>query len=103
MTHLEKMAELEARLASAETERDTWRTSGMQEKFLEAFSRADALTLQLDAMRLARPAEESVPEMTKLGVHFDGRQYRYRDYRYDRLEDALAYARLELARGQERS
>jgi hypothetical protein len=32
--------------------------------------------------------------MAELGVTFDGRQYRFQDYRYDRLEDAIAYARL---------
>jgi hypothetical protein len=32
------------------------------------------------------------------GVSFDGRQYRYETYRYDRREDALAYAELDRAR-----
>lgn len=31
-------------------------------------------------------------------VWFDGRQYRYATYRYERREDALAYAELERAR-----
>lgn len=34
----------------------------------------------------------------ELGIGFDGRYYRYRDYRYDRLADAIGYARLERAR-----
>lgn len=32
------------------------------------------------------------------GVTFDGRQYRYETYRYDRREDAVAYAELDRAR-----
>jgi hypothetical protein len=32
------------------------------------------------------------------GVSFDGRQYRYETHRYDRREDALAYAELDRAR-----
>lgn len=36
-------------------------------------------------------------QMSALHVSFDGRQYRYRNYRYDRLEDALNYARLQPA------
>lgn len=37
-------------------------------------------------------------QAAELGVGFDGRYYRYRDYRYDHLADALNYARLERAR-----
>lgn len=33
------------------------------------------------------------------GVSFDGRVYRFGEYRYDRLADAVAYSQLELARG----
>ncbi len=33
-----------------------------------------------------------------LGIGFDGRQYRYRAYRYDELSDALTYVRLQRAR-----
>lgn len=32
------------------------------------------------------------------GIPFDGRAYHYRQYSYDRVEDALNYARLERAR-----
>lgn len=46
-----------------------------------------------DERRLAR----------QLGVGFDGRHYRYRDYRYDRLADAINYARLEQARSGEKA
>lgn len=37
--------------------------------------------------------------LAELNIGFDGRQYRYRDYRYDRAADAAAYARLERSRG----
>ena len=39
------------RLAKAESERETWRESKMQEKHLEACSMVDALNLQLDLER----------------------------------------------------
>lgn len=32
--------------------------------------------------------------MTQLGITFDGKYYRYDDYRYDRFIDAINYARL---------
>lgn len=32
--------------------------------------------------------------MAELGITFDGRSYRYEDYRYDRLADAINYAQL---------
>ncbi|MGZ5198174.1 MAG: hypothetical protein ACXWC4_00220 [Telluria sp.] len=32
------------------------------------------------------------------GIPFDGRAYHYRQYSYDRVEDALNYARLERAK-----
>jgi len=43
-------------------------------------------------------ADENRSMAQRLGIGFDGRYYRYRDYRYDRLSDALNYARLEQAR-----
>lgn len=36
--------------------------------------------------------------MAESDVAFDGRSYWYRQYRYDLLEDALAYARLDTSR-----
>ncbi|MFL6674754.1 MAG: hypothetical protein ACJ8LG_15855 [Massilia sp.] len=41
----------------------------------------------------AVPTKELVP-----GISFDGRAYHYGQYSYDRLEDALNYAKLERAR-----
>lgn len=31
--------------------------------------------------------------MAELGITFDGQSYRYKEYRYDLLSDALTYAR----------
>jgi hypothetical protein len=38
------------------------------------------------------------PEAATLGVSFDGRTYHYREYSYDRLPDALDYARRDRAK-----
>lgn len=43
------------------------------------------------------PAAPLVVEPS-LGIWFDGRAYHYQQYRYDRLEDAIAYARLDRVR-----
>lgn len=42
--------------------------------------------------------ETSTRLLAESGVAFDGRSYWYRQYRYDKLADALAYARLDGAR-----
>lgn len=34
----------------------------------------------------------------ELRIWFDGRAYHYHEYRYDRLQDAVAYARIDRAR-----
>lgn len=49
----EDIATLQVRIAKAEAERDSWRVSGMQEKYLEAYSMVEALELQLDFLRRA--------------------------------------------------
>jgi hypothetical protein len=38
------------------------------------------------------------PAASALGVSFDGRDYHYREYSYDRLADALHYAQTERSR-----
>ena len=116
MTFNEEIVAMRARLAKAEAERDTWRTSGMQEKYLEAYSAVEALELQLEALRQqglrnrAR-AEEAAPApavstqsagdrqglMAEFSISYNGRHYRYDRYRYDQLEDAVSYARLQCA------
>lgn len=58
MTFQEDIAAMQVRIAKAESERDSWRVSGMQEKYLEAYSMVEALELQLEQLRQA----------TRLGV-----------------------------------
>jgi hypothetical protein len=55
MNFQEDLAALQARIARAESERDGWRASGMQEKYLEAYSMVEALELQLDQLRQRKP------------------------------------------------
>jgi hypothetical protein len=53
MSFQEDIAALQVRIAKAESKRDNWRVSGMQEKYLEAYSVVEALELQLDLLRQA--------------------------------------------------
>ena len=53
MSFREEIAVLRARIAKAASDRDSWRVSGRQEKYLEAYSLVTALELQLDALREA--------------------------------------------------
>ena len=53
----EDITTLQARIAKAEAERDGWRVSGRQEKYLEAYSMVEALELQLDVLRRAGRVE----------------------------------------------
>jgi len=115
MTFYEEISDLQSRIARAHVERDTWRASGMQEKYLEAHSTVDALELQLEALRqqglratarnepandAAIPAAMEEPPadreglMAEFAITFNGRQYQYDRYRYDRLNDAVEYAKL---------
>jgi hypothetical protein len=42
---------------------------------------------------LTAPSEDDRALMASLGIEFDGRAFRFADYRYDRLEDAVSSAR----------
>lgn len=42
-----------------------------------------------------KPSVEQQRTMAELGVSFDGKRYRYREYRYDHLIDAINYAKLK--------
>ena len=53
MTLQENIAALQSRIVRAEATCDTWRASGMQEKYLEAYCMVEALELQLDGLRKA--------------------------------------------------
>jgi hypothetical protein len=44
------------------------------------------------------PSTALPPVALTLGVSFDGRAYHYRQYSYDRLADALGYAKLDQAK-----
>lgn len=45
------------------------------------------------------PASSDRPEMEALGVSFEAGRYVFQGFHYDHLRDALAYARLDKARG----
>ena len=128
MSNAEDIAALRSRLAKAEHDRDTFLASRMPERHQEACSMVDALELQLQrqyeaalnaecendgmladfriAERIANNAGRDMadlPEhrerlMLAFEITFDGRQYVYDRYRYDRLADAVNYARLQLSR-----
>ena len=53
MSFDQEIIALRMRIAKAESQRDGWRVSGMQEKYLEAYSMVEALELQMDALRRA--------------------------------------------------
>jgi hypothetical protein len=111
-----QIAELKARLAIAESGRDTWRAAGNQENYLAAYSMVEALAMQLEALErtprfpaaaaeagsvyIASPAASpdasggpAAPDIT-----FNGRRYGYRGYRYDHLAEAVNYAELDRSR-----
>jgi hypothetical protein len=96
------IADVKARLARAESDRDRWRGSGVQEKYLD--SMVEALELQLDGLRQAARRSDATSEPLRAAGRgapgaasererlMDG-VYRLGPYRYDRLADAVEYAR----------
>lgn len=56
MSAEEDIDALQVRIAKAELERDAWRASGVQEKYLEAYTLVEALEMQLHQLRRAAPA-----------------------------------------------
>jgi hypothetical protein len=107
MSSREDIAAMQVRIAKAESERDSLRGSGRQEKYLEAYSMVEALELQLDRLRKDPPSvaktDETVSErerlMARFSIAFNGRHYLYGPYRYDHLADAVNYARLQRENG----
>ena len=125
MSITEDTAAIRGRIIKIELERDRFLAAGMQERYLEACSMVQALEQQLEhqhqaalgarqenemmladfriAERIAYNAGRTMsdgPEnrerlMLVYAITFDGRQYVYDRYRYDRLADALNYARLQ--------
>lgn len=53
MTLQQEITVMQERIVKAEAERDGWRSSSMQEKYLEAYSMVEALELQLERLRAA--------------------------------------------------
>ncbi len=51
MTLGDEIAVLQSRIAKAESDRDTWRASGNQEKYIEGYGVVEALELQLEQLR----------------------------------------------------
>ena len=127
MSSTEDIPAIKTRIAKAELDRDRFLAAGMPERYLEACSMVEALELQLtrqheaalDARREndrmlanfriaertannAHPDAMNSPErrerlMLAFNIAFDGRQYVYSRYRYDRLADAVSYARFQLS------
>lgn len=129
----QEMAALQARITKARAECEVWRASGMQDKYIEAWSLIDALELQRERLggeglrsgpgRLLTPgsqppsspraalshgglpgaAGERARTMAQFSITYNGRQYQYDRYRYDRLEDAVNRAKFQrtLPRGWE--
>ena len=48
MTIQQDIDALRAKISKAESDRDTWRAAGREEKYLEAFLMVEAMQLQLD-------------------------------------------------------
>jgi hypothetical protein len=117
------IANVRERIDRAVFDRDHWRTAGRQEKYLEAYSMVEALELELDLLRREKFAAAASSErlspidsppaakadslettdagdrgrlMAAFSITFSGRQYQYSQYRYDRLNDAVAYARRQI-------
>jgi hypothetical protein len=51
MTLHEEISALQARIAQARAERETWRSSGVQDKYFDACSQVSALELALELLR----------------------------------------------------
>ena len=102
MTVEVEIAALKGRLAIAESERDAWRAAGWMENYLAACSMVDSLALRLERLEatprdadavLVQPTESELVLMGALGIRRVDGVYCWGEYRYERLADALAYAK----------
>jgi len=59
-----------------------------------------ARKLDPDWIRICAAVDKRARLMSKLSIRYDGLHYVFEDYRYDRLTDAVSYARLMRARSQ---
>lgn len=62
---------------------------------------ADQMPSEEPGSQLPQLSGESERVMAELSITHDGRRYYYAGYRYDRLEDAVNYARLQRTRNGE--
>jgi hypothetical protein len=62
-----------------------------RKRLARARSARDTASVDALALELAR-----LEQMAQLGIRFDGQQYHYGSRRYQRLGDAVKYARLQL-------
>ena len=111
------LIEINARLAKANSDCETWLAARSPEKYLEACANAEALELERativkDASRKAQNeafigdaelsrldvSSDRAKLMSVLSIAFDGCRYYYGPYRYDKLESAVNYAKLQRAR-----
>ena len=60
---------------------------------VEREGKAPAATTAADWLAPPLPGLADQAEMQEHGIVFENRRYKYLDYRYDRLADALNYAR----------
>lgn len=60
--------------------------------------RASAKFLAEDGVQTSHISTAPPLVEPELGIWFDGRDYHYQQYRYDRLQDAIAYAKLDRSR-----
>ena len=101
------LSEINARLAKANSECETWLAARAIDRFLEACSKVEAL--EIERAMIAKGASTAafdkmhVPDraevMADLSIVYDGCRFYYYDaYRYDTLECAVDYAQLQRAR-----
>jgi len=120
------IAEVRKRIAKATLDCDTWRAAGFSEKYLESYSLMEALEVEMKALegaQLSARTREVLPIsdgpavsppvtsgtgdreqlMTGLSIAYDGLRYHYDGYRYDRLDDAVSYAKLQRSRATDQA
>lgn len=60
----------------------------------------DAVSLSADRPATSSTVDAYRDRAMQLGVSFNGAQFTFRDFKYDRLRDAVAYAELDRQRGE---
>jgi hypothetical protein len=94
MTLQDEIARLRTRIAAARAERDGAQGSGAQSRYLDAVSRLEGLERDLEALRReGHRALASHGAMAELGIRLDRGLFCVGGARYERLEDAVKFAR----------